>query len=92
MISRHWFQTKLLPCIAYFWRFWGEYRYILWMALYSWVPIFVDRMKMTHLWGSKFVAIVFPFIIHTDNYLFVGTGIRGSDPPRKQRILVPHEN
>ena len=41
--------------------------------------------------GSKFVAIVFSFIIHTENYHFVGTGIRGSDPPRKTRKLVPHE-
>ena len=24
MISRHWFQTKLLLYIAYFWRFWGK--------------------------------------------------------------------
>ena len=44
--------------------------------------------KLTHSWGSKFVAKVFSFIIHTENYHLVGTGIRGSDPPRK---LVPHE-
>ena len=43
------------------------------MALFSWVPI----------WGSKFVAIVFSFIIHTENHLFVGTWIIGLDPPRK---------
>ena len=36
---------------------------------------------MTHSWGSKFVAIVFSFISHTEKYHFVGTGIRGSDPP-----------
>ena len=46
---------------------------------------------MTYLCGLKFVAIVFSFIIHTKNYHFVGTGIRGSDPPRKPRKLVPHE-
>ena len=44
---------------------------------------------MTHSWGSKFVAIVFSFIIYTENHLFVGTGIRESDPLQK---LVPHEN
>ena len=33
--------------------------------------IFVDGMKMTHSWGSKFVAIEFFFIIHTENNLFV---------------------
>ena len=36
---------------------------ILWMALFSRVPIFVDCTKMIHLWGPKFVAIVFSFII-----------------------------
>ena len=36
---------------------------------------------MTHSWGSKFVAIVFSFIIHTENYNFVGNGIRGLDLP-----------
>ena len=46
---------------------------------------------MTHSWGSKFVAIVFSFIIHTENYPFMGTGIRGSDSPRKPRKLVSHE-
>ena len=46
---------------------------------------------MAHSWGSKFVAIVFSFIIHTENHHFVGTGIRGSDPPRKPRKLVLHE-
>ena len=46
---------------------------------------------MTHSWGSKFVDIVFSFIIHTENHLFVGTGIRGSNPPRKPRKSVPHE-
>ena len=32
---------------------------------------------MTHSLGSNFVPIVFSFIIHTENYHFVGTGIRG---------------
>ena len=32
---------------------------ILWMALFSWVPIFVDLTKITHSWGSKSVAIVY---------------------------------
>ena len=63
----------------------------MWMALFLWVPIFVDWTKMTQILGSKFVAIVFSFIIHTENYHFVGTGIRWSDPPRKPRKLVPHE-
>ena len=36
----------------------------LWMALFSWVPVFVDWTKMTHLWGSKFVARVFSFKSH----------------------------
>ena len=44
---------------------------------------------MTHSWGSKFVAMVFSFIIHTENYHFVGIGIRGLHPPRKQRKFVP---
>ena len=38
--------------------------HVLWMALFSWVRIFEVGTKMTHLWCSKFVAIVFPFIIH----------------------------
>ena len=38
---------------------------------------------MTHSRGSAFVAIVVSFIIHTENYIFVGTGIRRWDPPRK---------
>ena len=46
---------------------------------------------MTNLWGSKFMAMVFSFIIHTENYHFVGTGIRGSDHPQKPRKLVPHK-
>ena len=53
---------------------------------------FVDLTKLSHSRGSKFVDIVFPFIIHTENHHFVGTGIRGSNPPRKPRKLVPHEN
>ena len=35
---------------------------------------------------------IFSFIIHTENRYFVGTEIRGSDPARKPRKLVPHEN
>ena len=31
----------------------GDKVKILWMALFSWVPIFVDGTKMTHSWGSK---------------------------------------
>ena len=62
----------------------------LWMALFSWVPIFVDWTKITYSWGSKFVAIVFSFIIHTEDCYFVGTEIRGSHSPRKPRKLVPH--
>ena len=42
--------------------------------------------------GFKIRAIVFSFIIHSENHLFVGTRIRGFDPPRKPRKLVPHEN
>ena len=38
---------------------------ILWMPLFSWVPIFVEWTKITHSWGSKSVAIVFSLIIHT---------------------------
>ena len=38
---------------------------------------------MMHSWGSRFVAIIFSFITHTENHYFVGTGIRGLDPPRK---------
>ena len=52
---------------------------ILWVALFSWVPIFVHVTKMAHSWGSEFVVIVFSFIIHKENHHFVGTGIRGSD-------------
>ena len=62
------------------------------MALFSWVPIFIDLTKMKRSWGSKFVAIVFTFIIHAKNYHFVGTGIHGADPPRKPRKLVPPRN
>ena len=63
-----------------------------WMALFSWITIFVDWTQMKHLLGSKFVAIVFSIIIHAENHQFVGTGIRGSDHPRKPRKLVPNEN
>ena len=80
---------------------------LLWMALFSWVPIFVDWSKFTHSWGSKqkkyrgmfetqkvrrFVVMVFSFIIHTENCYFIGTEIRGSDPPRKPQKLVPGTN
>ena len=47
------------------------YRYtnvVLWMPLFSWVPIFVDLTKITHSWSSKFVAIVFTFILHAAEY------------------------
>ena len=64
---------------------------ILWMALFSWVSIFVDLTNMTHSWDSIFVAIVFSFIIHTESYHFVGIRIRGLDTPRKPRKLVPHK-
>ena len=56
---------------------------ILWTALFSWVPNSVDWTKMIHSLGSKFVAIIFSCIILSENYHFVGTGIRGTDPPRK---------
>ena len=36
---------------------------------------------MTHSLGSKFVAIVFSFISHTENFYFVGIEIPGLDPP-----------
>ena len=45
---------------------------ILWTAVFSWVPIFVDWTKLTHLWGSKFVAIVFSFIVYTEKSLICG--------------------
>ena len=32
---------------------------------------------MTRLRGLKFVAVVFSFVIHTENYHFMGTVIRG---------------
>ena len=47
--------------------------------------------KIKHSWGSKFVAIVFSFIIHIENYCLVGTEIRGSDPPQQPGKLVPHK-
>ena len=53
----------------------------------------MDLTKMAHLWDSNFLHVVlFSFIIHTDNCHFVGTEIRGLDPPRKPRKLVHHEN
>ena len=60
---------------------------ILWVALFWWLPIFVDWTKMTHSWGSQFVAIAFSFIIHTENHQFVGTVIHGLDYPQKPRKL-----
>ena len=45
---------------------------ILWMALFSWVPISVDWTKMAHSWGSKFVAIEFSFINFYRQSLFRG--------------------
>ena len=50
---------------------------------FSWVPIFVDWTKIPQKRGSKFIAIIDFFIIHTEKYYFVGIGIRGFDPPRK---------
>ena len=77
--SRFAFCGKILLMIKEYWKscrspLWHSgnghccwYRLILWMALFSWVPIFVDLTKMTHSWGSKFVASCFSFIIHTGN-------------------------
>ena len=31
------------------------------------------------------------FFHNKENYHFVGTGVRGSDPPQKPQKLVPHE-
>ena len=59
------------------------------MALFSWVPIFVDWAKIAHSWGSKFVVIAFSFIIHTENRFFVGTRFPGSDPPRNHKNWYP---
>ena len=28
----------------------------------------LNKFKMTHSWGSKFLAVVFSFIIHTENH------------------------
>ena len=42
--------------------------------------------------GLKIRGHSISFIIHTENHHFVGTGIRGSNPPRKPRKLVPHKN
>ena len=50
---------------------------ILWMALFSWVLIFVDWTEITRSLGSKFVAIIFSFILHTENRYVMGTGICG---------------
>ena len=41
------------------------------------------------------MAIIFPFIINTENGYFMGIGIHGVDPPQNSRKLVhfaPHEN
>ena len=67
--------------------------YILWMALCSSVPMFVDQTKMTHSWGSKFVVLKFSFMTHTERLLFLlSTGICGLDPPRKpQKIGTPQK-
>ena len=46
---------------------------------------------MTHSLVSKFAAIIFSLIIHTENCYFMGNGIRVLDHPRKQQKLVPHE-
>ena len=43
---------------------------VLWMALFSWIPIFVNETKITHLRDSKFVALVFSFKIHTKKSQF----------------------
>ena len=59
---------------------------ILGMALFFRVHIFVDRTKLTRLWESK------SFKINTENRFFLGTRFRGSDPLRKPRKFVPHEN
>ena len=56
---------------------------VLWMALFSWVPIFIDWAKITHFWGSNFLVKAFFFIIHKKIALFVGTRFHGSDPPQK---------
>ena len=40
---------------------------ILWMALFSWVPVFCRLKKKTHSWVSKFVVIIFPFTTNTKN-------------------------
>ena len=41
---------------------------IPWMVLFLWVPIFVNWTKKTLLLGSKFVVIVFSFIIYTGKH------------------------
>ena len=64
--------------------------HVLWMALFSWVPIFMDWTKMTFV-GVKICGHGFFFVLHTENYHFMDTGICGSDPPRKPRKLVPNE-
>ena len=43
------------------------------VGIFSWVPIFVDWTKITQSFGSKFMAIIFTFIFHTENCYFVGT-------------------
>ena len=50
---------------------------------------FCGLTKMTHSWGSKFVAIIFFFLIPQAIYYFEGTGIRRLDPPRKPRTWYP---
>ena len=62
---------------------------ILWMALFFWVPIFVDWAKITHSWGSEFVGIAFSCTILTDSRFFMGTRFCESDPPQKPWKLIP---
>ena len=43
---------------------------------------------MTHSWGVKIRGHSIFSLIHTENYHFVGTGIRGWDLSRKPQKLV----
>ena len=43
---------------------------------------FIDR-KMIYIWGSEYVAIIFAFIIHTENCSSVGTSSPGCSTPQK---------
>ena len=68
------------------------------MSNYCWWIYFCGEQfswnwtKMTYSWGLKFLAIIFSFIIYTENRYFVGTGIRQLDPPRTPWNLVFHEH